>query len=162
VNPPNALVAGGQFAAAADVRARAFEAAPAVAGTLDGQPFEWIADADSRLGPLLEVILDGKYYWVPFSRIARMEMDKPTDLRDLVWTPMRFVWTNGGAVTGHVPVRYAGTENAPDDALKLARSTTWQEAAPDCFLGLGQRVLATDAGDHPLLECRAIELNATA
>ena len=38
---------------------------------MDGHGFEWIADADSRLGPLLEVILEGKYYWAPFCRIAR-------------------------------------------------------------------------------------------
>src|SRR3989454_11446917 len=50
-------VARAEFAAAADLRNRAFEAAPATAGTLDGQPFAWLAGADSRLGPLLELIL---------------------------------------------------------------------------------------------------------
>src|SRR5882672_1466442 len=50
-------VARGEFAAAAELRNQAFEAAPASAGTLDGQPFAWMADADSRLGPMLELIL---------------------------------------------------------------------------------------------------------
>src|SRR5581483_11661532 len=49
----------GEFSAAAKLRQQAFEAAPASAGTLDGKPFSWIADADSRLGPILELILDG-------------------------------------------------------------------------------------------------------
>lgn len=155
----NALLAQQNFAAAAELRAKAFDVAPATAGKLDGQGFEWIADADSRLGPLLEVILEGKYYWIPFARIAKLEIEKPTDLRDLVWTPARFTWTNGGAVSGHIPVRYSGTEESPDDALRLARKTDWQEVSPDCFVGLGQRVLATDIGEFLLLNCRELEFN---
>lgn len=155
----NALIATGHFDSAAELRNRAFEAAPATSGKLNGAPFEWLADADSRMGPLLELILEGKYYWVPFSRIAKIEMEKPTDLRDLVWVPARFTWTNGGAVSGHVPARYPGTEGTEDDMLRLARSTAWREVAQGSFLGLGQRVLATDLGDYPLLECRNIEFS---
>ena len=154
----SALIAEGRFGPAAELRARAFDAAPATPGKVDGQEFDWIADADSRLGPLLELILDGKYYWVPFSRIARIEIEKPADMRDLVWTPARFTWTNGGAVSAHIPARYPGTENADDEALRLSRRTAWNEVAPECFVGLGQRVLATSGGEYPLLECRGIEL----
>lgn len=152
-------VARGEYEAAAGLRGRAFEAAPATPGKLDGQPFEWMADADSRLGPLLEVILDGKYYWVPFSRIKSIEMEKPSDLRDLVWAPTRFTWTNGGSAPGHIPVRYPGTEKSDDDTLRLSRQTVWEEHGGECFVGQGQRILATDAGEYPLLECKLIEFN---
>lgn len=155
----NTLAAEGRTKAAAELWDKAYEAAPATSGKIDGQPFEWIADADSRMGPVLEVILEGKYYWIPFFRIARIEIEKPSDLRDLVWLPARFTWTNGGAVSAHIPVRYPNTEESEDDALRLSRKTIWTEAAPDRFFGLGQRVLATDAGEYPLLECRNIELN---
>jgi len=155
------LMAEGKIEAAADFRQRAFEAAPASSGKIDLQSFEWIADGDSRLGPMLEVILDGKYYWIPFCRIARIEIEKPSDLRDLVWSPARFTWTNGGAVSGHIPVRYPETEKSGDDRLRLARKTAWNEASPECFVGLGQRVFMTDAGEYPLLECRTIELAQT-
>ncbi len=154
----NSLLAEGKHSAATELRDQAFAAAPTTSGKVDTQPFEWIADGDSRLGPMLEVILEGKYYWIPYCRIARIEIEKPTDLRDLVWTPARFTWTNGGAVSGHIPVRYPDTENCDDDSLRLARKTDWKEASPGCFLGLGQRVFATDAGEYPLLECRHIDL----
>jgi type VI secretion system protein ImpE len=154
----NALLAEGKADAAATLREQAFDAAPASPGKLGSQEFEWIADADPRLGPMLEVIMEGKYYWIPFCRIARIEIQKPSDLRDLVWTPAQFTWTNGGAVSGHVPVRYPDTETAEDDALRLSRKTVWREASPDCFVGVGQRVLATSSGESPLLECRTIEL----
>ena len=59
---------------AAQLRGQAMEGAQAVAGTLNGQAFEWVADADPRLGPVCECFIDGKYYWVPFDRIARIEL----------------------------------------------------------------------------------------
>jgi len=45
------ISARNEFAAALELRDQAFEAAPATPGTMDGKPFEWIADGDSRLGP---------------------------------------------------------------------------------------------------------------
>jgi type VI secretion system protein ImpE len=153
------LLAGGKGDAAGELRSKAFDAAPPTPGRIDNAPVEWIADADSRLGPVLEVIMEGKYYWVPFSRISRIEIEKPSDLRDLVWCPARFTWTNGGAVSAHIPTRYPGTETSSEDSLRLARKTVWNEAFPECFLGLGQRMLTSDQGDHPLLECRLLEFS---
>ncbi len=154
------LIAKGEFAAAAALRDQAFEAAPATAGTINGEAFEWIADADSRLGPMLEAIIDGKYYWVPFCRVASVTTEAPTDLRDLVWLPARFRWTNGGEVPGHIPVRYPATEQAVNDGLLLARTTDWQQQAGETYLGSGQRVLATDTKEYPLLGCRDLKLGA--
>lgn len=150
-------VVRGEFAAAAALREQAYEAAPATPGTLDGKPFSWIADADSRLGPLLELILEGKYYWVPFCRIRRVALPPPADLRDLVWIPAQFMWTNGGEASGHIPARYVRTEAAKDGALRLARKTEWQELPNETFVGQGQRMLTTDQGEHPLLQCRLID-----
>lgn len=142
------------------LRQRAFDEAPAVSGTLDGKPFEWIADADSRLGPVLEAVVNGRYYWVPFSRLAKVVIEKPTDLRDLVWMPAHFLFENGGDTVALIPTRYAGSESS-DGATMLARQTTWETFAPDAYSGLGQRVLTTDGGEYPLMEIREIELNAT-
>ncbi len=82
------------------LRARAFEAAPPTAGSIDGQPFEWIADADMRLGPVCEAVINGRYYWVPFDRLSRIDLEAPTDLRDAVWMPAHFQFANGGEAVG--------------------------------------------------------------
>jgi type VI secretion system protein ImpE len=156
----NELVAKGEFLAAAESRNQAFEAAPVTAGKINGEAFEWIADADSRLGPALEAIIEGKYYWVPFFRIQKIEIEKPSDMRDLVWLPAQFTWTNGGSISGHIPARYAGTENSSDGPLRLSRKTDWQQHPGETYIGLGQRILATNANEYPLLECRSIELMA--
>lgn len=152
------LVAQGQYAASTALRQQAFDQAPASSGKINGQPFEWIADADSRLGPVLEAIIEGRYYWVPFERIHRVELEKPADLRDLVWIPAQFTWSNSGEAMGFIPTRYPGTERSTDNALRLARKTEWQQYDGEVFLGLGQRLLATDQVEIPLLEVKTIEI----
>lgn len=155
----NQLVAEGKYKASEPLRESAFEAAPAVAGTVDNEQFEWIADADTRFGPILEAILDGKYYWVPFTAIKRIQIEPPSDLRDVVWIPAHFTWINKGTVPGLIPVRYPGSESSEDEAVRLARKTEWIEKPGDVYVGLGQRMFATDTGEFSLLQVRQIELN---
>ncbi len=154
----NGLVAQGKFTAAQELRDKAFEEAPATSGKVNGRPFEWIADADLRLGPVVEAIIEGHYYWIPWCRIKLVHLEPPSDLRDLVWAPVQFVWANGGEISGHIPARYPGTEQEKDAQLRLSRKTEWQEHDGGYAFGLGQRVFATDGDDCPLLECRTIEL----
>ncbi len=152
--------AAGEAGKAAEIRARAFDAAPTVSGKIDGQPFEWVADADMRLGPLLEIIVNGKYYWMPFSSIAKAEFEDPADLRDVVWTPCTITLTNRGEFVALIPTRYAGTVAADSAALKLARATEWVDLGHDTFAGLGQRLITTDLGDTALMDLRLLEMDA--
>jgi len=153
---------GGDTAQAADLARRAFDDAPATSGQINGEPFEWIADADSRLGPVLEAAINGRYYWVPFSRISTISFEAPTDLRDNVWLPAQVTFANGGEVIAMVPTRYPGSEASADGLIQLARKTEWTDAGNDRFFGLGQRVLVTDQGEHDLLSVRLIELQPVA
>jgi len=146
----------GDDALAEDLRQRAFDAAPASAGTLDGTPFEWLADADMRLGPVLEAYVNGRYYWVPFSRLARVRFEPPEDLRDCVWLPAHLQLENGGETLALVPTRYEGTEKSDDGALQLARKTEWRERGPEVWTGLGQRVLGSDAAEYAMMDVREI------
>jgi len=152
----NRLLAEGHGPAAQTLRAAAFEAAPSVPGAIDDHPFEWIADADPRLGPVLEVVLNGNYCWVPMIRVREVRIEAPVDLRDLVWIPATFIWTNGGEAAGLIPSRYPGSEKSSNSAVRMARKTEWTEVGPDCFQGLGQRMFATDTAEYPLLETRRI------
>ncbi|MEN1678591.1 MAG: type VI secretion system accessory protein TagJ [Planctomycetota bacterium] len=157
----------GETAAAADLRGEAFEAAPAVPGTLsvaagDGEQehrFDWIADGDSRLGPVLEIIVNGRYYWAPAERVAEITFEPPADLRDVVWTPAHFRWANEGEAAGIIPTRYVDSEKHADDAVRLSRKTEWEEVADGAYHGLGQRVLLTDAGDFALMDLRRVTLS---
>ena len=154
-----ALQGSGNSAQAADMRNEALSGATATAGTLNGTPFEWVGDADSRLGPVLEVLLNGAYYWVPFEHIQKLVMEPPADARDLVWSPAQLTWTNGGEAMGMIPTRYPGSEQAADNAIRLARKTEWQPLGGEQFAGLGQRVLSSDADELGLLEVRELVLH---
>lgn len=148
----------GEGAQSEELRLRAFEDAPASSGEINGTAFEWIADADSRLGPVMEAIINGRYYWVPFSRIAKVSFEKPEDLRDLVWMPAQMQFANGGESLALIPTRYPGSESSPDGAVALARKTEWQAFADDAYAGLGQRLFATDAAEVPMLEVQTLSL----
>ncbi len=158
----NALAATGKLQEARALLDKALEAAPAVSGSINGHAFEWLADADSRLGPVLEAVIDGKYYWVPFNRIAQIHFSRPSDLRDLVWISATFTWANGGESSGLVPVRYPGSEAAQDAGLRLSRKTEWKDGGEGFFFGHGQRVFATDADEYPLLETLSVAFNQPA
>jgi type VI secretion system protein ImpE len=154
-------LAAGEIAAAESMRAEALEQAPATSGTIDGKPFEWIADADSRLGPVCEAIVDGKYYWIPFERLASVKVEPPTDLRDFVWVGAHLGLATGATQVALIPARYPETEKAGDDALRLSRMTTWREIGEETYVGAGQRMWATDSGEFPLLDTREIKLAAS-
>ena len=152
-------LAAGRPADAAQQRDRAFDAAPALTGTLNGAPFEWIADADMRLGPILEAVVNGRYFWMPYNAIARITSDAPRDLRDAVWTPVNILLRNGGDIVAMLPTRYAGTAEHGTDAEKLSRATAWIDAGGETFVGRGQRLLTTDAGEVALMDLRELVIH---
>lgn len=149
----------GRGAASGSLRERALEAAQARGGRLDGKGFEWIADADSRLGPVCECFIDGKYYWVPFERLSRVTLPEPEDVLDVVWAAAEITFAGGGGKHALIPVRYPGSESADDDALRLARKTVWEGDDETGWRGLGQRVWATDASEVGVLDVRVLELD---
>ncbi len=156
------LDAQGQPAEAAAQRAAALEQAPACSGAVNDSPFTWIADADSRLGPVLEVIINGRYGWLPFEHLTQVSIEPVADLRDLIWAPAQLTLANGGETVALLPVRYPGTADEADPALRLSRRTDWLEMAEGQYRGLGQRVLATDGAELGLLEVRSIRLDGPA
>ncbi|HEX8755749.1 MAG TPA: type VI secretion system accessory protein TagJ [Steroidobacteraceae bacterium] len=155
-----AALAQGRAEEAAGLRGQALEQAAPTPGRVNGTEFEWIADADSRLGPVLEVILNGAYYWAPFSRVRRIVIEPPADVRDLAWVPAQITWSNEGEAVGLIPARYPGSERSEDDAMRMARKTEWRDLGGGTFAGLGQRVFATSAEELGLLEIRELVLES--
>lgn len=152
----------GEAAAAQKLREQALQLAPATAGQLNGETFVWVADADTRLGPCMEAIVNGKYYWLPFERLSSVTLEPPADLRDVVWMPATLEFPHGGNTVALLPVRYPGAYLAAGSLLSLARATDWLEVAPGCYQGLGQRVLTTDATEIGLMDMRTLVLDVPA
>ncbi len=141
------------------IRSQAFDAAPITSGVIDEQPFEWLADSDPRLGPVMEAMIDGRYLWVPIDNLKSIVIDEPTDLRDVVWLPAHFTWNNEGESFGIIPCRYPFSHQH-DPALALSRKTQWQDCGEDLFLGLGQKIWATNNDEYPVMDVRSIQFNS--
>lgn len=150
----------GKPEAAIALRDRAFADAPTISGEINGQHFEWIADADMRFGPLLEIVINGRYFWAPFTAFTAIEFDEPKDLRDNVWTAAQVTSATGGQVVAFVPTRYPGAEASENDAVRLARATDWVDVGADTWIGQGQRMFATDFGEIPIMDARRITFDA--
>lgn len=154
----------GDTAGASSLRAQAMDDAEPTTCAIDGVSCEWVADGDSRLGPVCEVIANGQYYWLPFESCKGILIEAPVDLRDMVWAPAELLLPNDGRVPALIPTRYPGTtslEAGNADALKRARATEWTENSAGIWFGLGQRVWNSDVAEHSILDTRQITFGAT-
>jgi type VI secretion system protein ImpE len=109
---------------------------------------------------MLEAVINGKYYWLPWNRLTQVDVDPPQDLRDAVWMPAHFQFSNGGEVVGLIPTRYPDTDLQIGDRLSLARSTDWRETSPGAFAGQGQRLIVTDQAELGLMDVRSVTIEA--
>ena len=151
------------FSGAAALREAALDEADPSPCLIDGAQCEWLADGDSRLGPVFEVIANGQYYWLPIASCSGIKLDPPVDLRDVVWSPGEVMLPNDGRVAVLIPTRYPGTDElSSDDAdvFKCSKRTEWNEVHPGMWFGQGQRVWSSDLGDHAILDTRSISINA--
>ncbi len=153
----NALLEAGEAAASDTLRAQALDQAPARAGEgSETGEFTWLADSDTRIGPVCEVIVAGGYRWIPFEQISSVRILKPKSVLDSVWCPALISLTDATLLRGYVPGRYPGSESATDD-FKFGRATSWTDTGVSTVIGTGQKTWTTDRGDWGLLhigECR--------
>lgn len=151
--------------------ADALALAPSLRGEIDylvdaDQPvrtatFEWIADGDSRLGPVLEVIGQQGYCWLPLSQVKEMQIAPPQDGCDRLWARVEITRQDGERLRAIIPVRYRAEYRSQSDALRLGRETRWfvlGNESLQVFGGEGQRMWITDIGEFALLDVRAIRL----
>lgn len=138
----------------------------AVGGTLNGNRFESIEDADPRVGPRLEIYAAGQCMWLPLAHIASVEMEAPRRLRDLLWAPAlvrtgpAFKGTELGEVL--MPALCPLSFRHQDDAVKLGRCTVWEDQENGDSIPFGQKMLLVDGEEFPLLELRHLEIAAVA
>jgi type VI secretion system protein ImpE len=153
-------------AAAAALLVRAQQASPTCSGSINGQLFGWLCDGDARLGPCLELMVRGQYFWVPWPRVRAISTRPPTELRDRLWLHALVTLEDDNAIEAFLPARYPAPR---DDAEHLGQITHWTplEAslpasadAAEAFLGSGQKTLVSDVAEWGLLDIRELRLQA--
>ncbi|MGH7616639.1 MAG: type VI secretion system accessory protein TagJ [Gemmatimonadaceae bacterium] len=137
-------------------------AAKVVGGTINGQSFETITDADPRIGPRLEVFAAGQYMWLPFEHVDSVRAEAPKRLRDLLWAPaiVRPAESFKGLEMGEalLPAVAPLTWRQSDGAVRLGRVTEWVELADGGQAPVGQKMLLVDDEEFPILELRELEI----
>jgi len=136
--------------------------AKVVGGTINGQSFTTITDADPRIGPRLEVFAAGQYMWLPFEHVETVRMDAPKRLRDLLWAPavVRPAKTFQGLELGEalLPAIAPLTWRHADAAVRLGRVTEWTKLSDGEQAPIGQKMLLVDDEEFPILELRELEI----
>lgn len=138
------------------------EGPPSVRGVLNGTPFDELTDADPRVGARLEIHAGGQYTWIPFQHLAKVRMEPPKRLRDLIWAPANV--TTGVDVRdvdlGEVilPALAPLTWQHADDAVRLGRKTEWVDLDDELAAPVGQKLLVVDGELFPILEVRELEI----
>ena len=138
----------------------------AVAGTLNGQPFSFLSDADPRIGARLEVIAAGQYTWVPFEHLAEVRVEQPKRLRDLLWAPARVKAGPGfrdfefGEVL--VPAVAPLSWQHSDWPVRLGQEVEWQTLGDGADIPLGPKLLQVDDELVPILDVRELIITPAA
>lgn len=141
-----AQLRAGNDAEAARQVSLAIEGTQALAGRIDGTPFDGLCDYDDVLGSVLEVFAGGRYLWLPFHHVRSVEISEPRSALDTLWLPARLLDASGESAQVHIPATYAGSHAHPDEAIRLGRDTDWEQRG-ELHLGKGLRMFLCAAGD---------------
>jgi type VI secretion system protein ImpE len=151
----------GTASEAGDLLRQAEQLRQRVSGECDGEPFADLRDMDDLTAPFLEVLTStGKYYWVGWDRIERLEFRSPQYLRDLLWRQAEIVVRDGPDAVVYVPVLYHGSHTNKDAELRLGRRTDWAERPEGPIAGVGQRTLLVGEADKALLSIGRIAFSS--
>jgi type VI secretion system protein ImpE len=145
----------GRSADAAALLAEADEATPPMVGKFNGKPFQTFRDADDLFSGVLEVMANGKYFWIGLEHVVSVTMNPPRFPRDLLFAPARLELA---AETGEVflPALYPGSHEQSDDQFRLGRMTDWTAPEAGPVRGVGARMFLVDDDAVTLHEWREL------
>lgn len=148
----------GRPSEAAEILERANDLAPVLKGALNGKAFEGLRDGDDLFGTVLEVMAQGRYFWLPLEQVDTLKMNAPQFPRDLLWLPAKLLTTQGEEGDVFLPALYPGTHEHPDDRVRLGRATDWNEAEGAPARGAGLRTFLVGEDAVGLLEWRELRV----
>jgi type VI secretion system protein ImpE len=133
----------------------------AYGGFLNGKPFDDMSDPDPRIGPNLEVFIAGSYTWIPFQHLRRLELEKPANLRDLIWararveTSKEFRLQDLGEVL--IPAICPLSFRHPEEGIALGRESVWEADEKYDAIPFGAKTMLVDGTDVPILELKSVQ-----
>lgn len=130
------------------------------AGMCNGQSFTSFLDADPRIGDHLEVFLAGSYTWLPLHFVQELRVERPFNLRDLLWARARLTLAPGAPFQdlGEVflPALTPLAHRHADSAVRLGRATVWTALSAGGEAPEGQKIFQVDEDELPCLELQTV------
>ena len=139
---------------------QAEEQRAALPGNADEVEFYDLRDADDFVAPVLEVVVKDQYAWIPLAQIRRLQIGKPEQLRDLLFTPVRVELIDGTQGQFFLLALYTGSSEAANEAAKLGRATEWQALSDDLARGVGSRMWMVGDDDKLVFDIESVEFQA--
>lgn len=150
--------AAGQTATAFE-RLQEVQSQALLRASLNGTEVHELNDSHDLIGPFLELVIDNHYAWVPWESIQSLTIPEPQYLRNTVWTPASLLLHSGDQGQVLVFSLYVDSHLREED-IKLGRRTIWEQDPAGFTVAYGQKVIATEERDWPILEIRSIEVEA--
>ena len=131
-----------------------------VRGSLNGRPFSMLTDADPRIQGRLELYARGQYSWIPLESVARIIVEPPTNIRDLLWLPAQVALRHGDReeVLGEViiPGMAPGSADNADPSVRLGRAADWIDLPEGGVAPVGLKLLYVDGDLIPWIDVREL------
>jgi type VI secretion system protein ImpE len=132
--------------------AKAAAVTPPKTGTLNGNKFSALHDADDLFGGILEVMHMGNYYWVPLENVASISVTAPKYPRDLYAVSVMLEMANGEDGEVLIPALYPNAHESPNSEIQLGHTTDLREIGHGMSIGSGLRTFFADDNTLSLVE----------
>ncbi len=155
------LLSDGQTKKAATLLEAAEEGRQPLSGELDGERFSDFRDLDDRMPGVLEVFTcNGKYYWIPWSRVISLDFFTPESALDLVYRRAHLE-INGDGPDGevYIPAVYMPVPEEDREATLLGRSTDWLGEDGEPTMGAGQKMFYVGEQAKTILEMQRLKFD---
>jgi type VI secretion system protein ImpE len=86
-------------------------------------------------------------------------MEKPKNLRDLLWATVRVATIDGTIGEVFMPVLYPSSYVHSNDQVRLGRMTDWKEIGEGLYQASGMKLFLVDDQDRALLEVNNLEFD---
>jgi len=126
----------------------------------ESSSFGCIVDGDDRLGPIIELILGGDYYWVAFDMIESLQIPQPVRAIDLVWTLVDVKLVGHPNKVAYMPARYVltKTEGEYTNSFLTGAETVWREFYDGFWQGYGRKTWFVDEEPLSIFEASRIDI----
>lgn len=133
---------------------------------INGKSYERCEDEDPRIASSFEIYLDGVYARIPYREVEQIEIEAPSNLRDLLWIPAKISWKTESPFAGKAPHAFLpalapGSWYHKDDAVRLGRLSLMHQTESGELVPYGAKLLLCGNEEIPLLEVRELAFPAS-